>query len=476
MKVFLSHASEQDEIAKSIEIALRAEGHHVFLAQSILPSGESYNNHIRDAIAQSDLFLFLISPQAVDKGRYTLTELELAEKKWPRPSGFILPVMVTSTELSAIPPFLKAVTILEPQGNVPAAIASAVAWLAKPWWRRLIRQSAAVLVLVAIIGTGAALWWGYQHWATAREVSGLLREGELQHLSGNYSAAWDVYARARAVAPGQRDVARAQERLAMDWLDNIRVISGKETFTSIVEKVQPVLSICAISNEARRAGDCLAHMGWGDFLRSREGAGGLDPMKHYQGALKSDPENVYAHAMWGFHILTASYDHPGSKSAMTEAKAHFTNALASGREVEYVRRLQINALSWFHESEREDELIRVANEIRTDKETRTYPDSRSLWNPYWNVYYSRLIYRRGAEQFLSALPPADHLATFLWLFPENKVPLDKRDLYLIMLATLQERAGDHSRALATFRQVRIDRPGSAQDAVKQGIARLSPSR
>jgi tetratricopeptide (TPR) repeat protein len=474
MKVFLSHASEQDEDARSIEIALRGEGHSVFLAQSVLPSGASYNDQIRDAITRSDLFLFLISPEAVDKGRYTLTELEFAEMKWPSPSGFVLPVMIKKTEISSIPPFLKAVTILEPQGNVPAAVAAAVAWLSKPWWRRLLRQSAAILILVALIGTGVALWWGYQNWVTAKEVSALLEEGELQRQSGNYSAAWDVYARASALAPRNSDVAHAQERVAIDWLDNIRVISGKETFTSIVEKVQSVLSRCAISNEARRAGDCLAHMGWGDFLRWREGLGGLDPVQHYQHALKVDPENVYAHAMWGFHVLAARP--VSSKSTLTEAKAHFTKALASGREVEYVRRLQINALAWFHNSERDDELVRLANEIRTSKETMTYPDSESLWSVYWDIYFWRLIYRRDIEQLLSALPPADHLATFIWLFPENKIPEHKRDLYLIMLATFQELAGDHSRALATYREVHIQGPGSAQDVVRRAIDRLSKKR
>ncbi len=470
MKIFLSHASEQDEVARSIEIALHGEGHSVFLARSVLQSGASYNDQIRDAIAHSDLFLFLISPEAVDKGRYTLTELEFAEMKWPSPSGFVLPVMVKKTELSSVPPFLKAVTILEPQGNVPAAVAAAVAWLSKPWWRRLLRQSAAVLILVALIGSGVALWWGYQNWVTAKEVSDLLKEGELQRQSGNYSAAWDVYARASGVAPGNRDVAYAQERAAMDWLENISVISGKETFTGIVEKVQPILSRCAISNEPRRAGDCLAHMGWGDFLRRREGSGGLDPVQHYQRALKVDPENVYAHAMWGFHLLTAS----SSKSTLSEAKAHFTKALASGREVEYVRRLQINALAWFHNSERDNELVRLANEIRTSKETMTYPDSESLWSVYWHIYFWGLIYRRDIEQLLSALPPADHLATFIWLFPENKVPEDKRDLYLIMLATFQERAGEHARALATYRQVQ--KPGNSQEVVEQAIERLSKKR
>src|SRR4029453_15814455 len=43
MKVFLSYASEQAEIARAIEIALRGEGHVVFLDRSSLVSGETYN-------------------------------------------------------------------------------------------------------------------------------------------------------------------------------------------------------------------------------------------------------------------------------------------------------------------------------------------------------------------------------------------------------------------------------------------------
>jgi hypothetical protein len=33
--------------------------------------------------------------------------------------------------------------------------------------------------------------------------------------------------------------AEGQERLAMTWLENIRVTSGKETFSDIVGKMQP---------------------------------------------------------------------------------------------------------------------------------------------------------------------------------------------------------------------------------------------
>jgi hypothetical protein len=59
VNVFLSYASEQKDVARSIEIALRGEGHAVFVDRSVLEPGETYNDQIREAIAASDLFLFL---------------------------------------------------------------------------------------------------------------------------------------------------------------------------------------------------------------------------------------------------------------------------------------------------------------------------------------------------------------------------------------------------------------------------------
>jgi TIR domain len=97
MKIFLSYASEQSELAKEIALALRAENHTVFFDRSSLASSEPYNADIRKAIENSQLFVFLISPHSVTAGRYTLTELDFAEHKWPRPWGYVLSVMVMPT-------------------------------------------------------------------------------------------------------------------------------------------------------------------------------------------------------------------------------------------------------------------------------------------------------------------------------------------------------------------------------------------
>jgi hypothetical protein len=49
---------------------------------------------IERAVDQSALFIFLLSPSSVTKGRFTLSELEFARRKWRKPDGCVLPVMV----------------------------------------------------------------------------------------------------------------------------------------------------------------------------------------------------------------------------------------------------------------------------------------------------------------------------------------------------------------------------------------------
>ena len=79
---------------------------------------------IERAVLASDLFIFLVSPEAVVKGKYTLTELSYARKKWPSASGRVLPVIVAPTPINSIPPFLRSVSIFEPEGNIAADTAA----------------------------------------------------------------------------------------------------------------------------------------------------------------------------------------------------------------------------------------------------------------------------------------------------------------------------------------------------------------
>jgi tetratricopeptide (TPR) repeat protein len=447
VRIFLSHASEQTEIAEAVAIALNGEGHVVFFDRSSLPSGHGYNDRIRDAIAGSDVFVFLISPEAVSKGRYTITELEFAKQQWSNPSNHVLPVVVRQTEVTSIPVYLRAVTLLEPQGNIPAAVAAAVGRIANPRWRRLVRQWAPLLLLVGLIGAGFLARWAVQQRRLGAEVASLVESGRLGHETRNYAAAWESYDRAASLAPRNLDVESAQERLALEWLESIRVTQGQGTFTAIVQKVEPVIVRCASRRqEPRRAADCLAHLGWGDFLRRREGAGGLDPIQHYRRALEVDRDNVYGHAMWGFELLR-------TRGLGAEAKDHFERALASGREHGYVRSLQLSGLLWRRDAQGENEVIRIANEMRVRGERFSGEGPATVRfdvGRLWDIYYDRMFNENDLLSFLGALPPPDHLATFQWLFGDPESAADKRELKLFVLATLQEQADQPAEALASL--------------------------
>ena len=57
MRIFLSYASQDQEPAKAIYLALRDQGQKVFFDRADLPAGEEYHNRIREAI-QAPIFSY----------------------------------------------------------------------------------------------------------------------------------------------------------------------------------------------------------------------------------------------------------------------------------------------------------------------------------------------------------------------------------------------------------------------------------
>jgi len=473
--IFLSYSSPQADEARRIELALLGEGHTVFRDRSALRPGETFDSRIRAAIDDSDLFVFLISPASIVAGQYTLTELEFAQQKWRHPSGHVLPVLVEPTPKAAIPEYLRAVTMLQPSGDLAAEVTAAVDRLTAPWWRWLLRpRGVALLVVIAVLAV-LGVWEGgsriIEHGRRNREAVAIVKQAELQVQGGNYAAAWDALQKGNAAYPDSAAIVAAQEAVAMQWLENARGSQLTGNLKDIADAVLPVLSRGATAHTGQGAADLLAHMGWAEFLRAREGVGGIDPTQHYRHALAIDPGNVYAHTMWAFEILR-------NNGTLAEAKPHVAAALAAGRARPYVRQMQIAALLWVHTSNNEDEIVRVANDMRLAGEVMQDAGPRSDPERLWSIYTSRLIYGNDKAQFLAALSPADHLATFRWLYPEDTFPKETY-LYTCVLAQLQENAGDTAAALATYRRVLAElaargvKAGRIVDDATAAVTRLS---
>jgi hypothetical protein len=459
--VFLSYSSEQSETATRIELSLKQDGHSVFRDRSSLPAGDAYDTRIRAAVEECEVFVFLVSRESLSPGRYTLTELGFAEQRWGNPSGHVLPVIVESVPRESIPSFLRAVTMLNPQGNLTAEVAAQVARMTASWWRRMLEPRRMIPALAAAAVLAVTVWLGLPTYLDRRtqlaQVRELVKQSRSKADEDRYPDAWKLLEDARAVAPTSAEVGEAEVRLATQWLRGAGL--GRWTgnyLQNLVDKTTPVLLTAANGAKGEQLADVLAHLGWAEYLRILLGATGpLKTVEYYRRSLDVDPRNVYAHAMWGFEILRVFR---GEDNAIAEARNHFAAAVATGREREYVRELEIAALltsyeqTWAEDYAREGEAIRVADEMRLAGEARSIGLKRRLWS----VYYFDVFTSDHLESLSRALPPAEHLATFHWLFPEQELSPDHSPTlfeYLHVRARLEERAGERASALDSYRRL-----------------------
>jgi tetratricopeptide (TPR) repeat protein len=252
----------------------------------------------------------------------------------------------------------------------------------------------------------------------------------------------------------------------MAWLEDVHLQEGQK-FSDVTDKVEPVLLRAAASSKlGPEQADLRAHVGWAYFLESRDGRADLDPAKVYREAVAEDGNNPYAHAMWGHWILWQSCEH------ISEARAHFTAALAAARERAYVRRLELSALLNCHTRESDIEVVRVANDMR--KEGRRGDDGEQ---GHILDIYSQEFTPKTAETllFVNAVPPAEHVATFQWLFDDPHLDENARASRLYYLAELQEAAGQRKDALSNYTiALRQMSPFSTlRQAAATGVKRLS---
>jgi tetratricopeptide (TPR) repeat protein len=328
---------------------------------------------------------------------------------------------------------------------------------------RWVGYGTAILSLVA--GIGAIGKTVLDRLETRRKIDALIASESVQLKGHDYESAWRSLEQASQADPGSARVHAAQEALAMEWLENIHA-GENESFSGIVEKLEPVLTrgVGSTQSQSQQA-DLLAHVGWSYFLRSREGNFGLDPASAYAEAVKRDANNPYAQAMWGHWILW-------NRGPLADAEQHFSSALASNRQRAYVRQLQLAALMNGGEP-CEGEIIRVANAIRKEQGV---PDLETQHRVF-SIYYFKLLHPDAATtRFINAVPPAEHVATFRWLFDGYALDKSNSRLRSFYLSALEEAAGQHDEALAGYRLVQretVGQNGSLSDAVASGIQRLS---
>lgn len=306
--------------------------------------------------------------------------------------------------------------------------------------------------ITAVITLGLAIRqvvvYSTEYRAKQKRLTALIATSRIQADGGDFPAAWASLNQALKTDPDNRTVRMAREDIAQTWLDNSRTGGYIPTLTALSDTLSPALTEGLLQADSIRKADILAHLGWADFLRWREGQRSLNPPARYRQSLALDGSNPYAHVMLAHWMVW-------QEESLDSARTHFDAALASGRAHDYVRGMQIAALSNRRTDKVTIELLRVANEMRTRGEP-VGEGRDSFWSGYNDLlgYSSR---ESPPPELTAAISAGDLLATYQWAFQGSGYPDAQKVQYKANLAQLQELSGDSQSAAKGYRELLAER-------------------
>jgi hypothetical protein len=474
MHIFLSYSSNDRDLANRIHLSLVAQQHDVFFDREDLIPGQEYDNRIAQEIQRTDLFIFLVSPEAVSHGRYTLNELGMIQRRWAHPSGRVLPVMIRPTPMDQIPPYLKAVTIMQPVGDIPPEVADHVRRMKAPRPRWVLWAIGGITAVGLIV----ALWATSGMSPHVREASDLLQNARSLQHAAEYASAFDKIQAARTHVTQSpmptlfqhqlvEDIAAQQLAIATAWLDDMHVKEG-ERFSELVSKLLPTLDEAIATSTGAQKATRLAYRGWADFLRSRDSVQRLEPDAFYRQALAIDPANVYAHTMWG-HWIT------WTRGSFDDAKKHFDSALAGGQQRPYVRDRQLSAMRNLNSPIGDAELVHVVHDMWVNKEPLAEETIRNAASAYY--FGCRPSPSDRLDVLLQALPATNHIALLRGLFLPARTADYPYNWLEPCLAILLEKAGLNAEALETNKALKstLSPRSMYLNDIEEAIKRLSQS-
>jgi hypothetical protein len=252
-----------------------------------------------------------------------------------------------------------------------------------------------------------------------RQVGELQAMADRQQRAGEFQDAWASLERAAATASQGSYLAKlasrpeverqairgAREDLAMAWVEHASA-AGRARFSDTVDPLLPTLASGADQATGQRRADLLAHVGWAQFLKSRDGGGeAVDPEPFYRQAIEADSSNPYAHAHWG-HWLAWKRRLPD------EATVHFDAALASGRVRPYVRSVQLAALQLARTGASQAAFLEAIADMVRNQE----PVEPGVRNAVFALYARACDDPERLERLAAAVPPATQIAVIRALF------------------------------------------------------------
>jgi hypothetical protein len=266
-----------------------------------------------------------------------------------------------------------------------------------------------------------------------RQVEELLRTGKTQEQAGDFVAAWNSLEEADRLATGGREKEAAQAELAMHWLETRWALTNKGSGKVWRESCHFSTGPYPNRTANGRLTFSLAVVGHNfSGRKTRLAYQDQDPNGTFTKRCKSTRRTCTLTSCRGTGscgVSAAPAAVPGEVPVkLAEARKRFSLALAAGREHDYASWLQLTGLEGLHNPEADAEFVRLVNEMRKNREQIP----RQTFNEIAKFYSSRLspwmasggshsgptvvVHSEERQPMLAALPTADQLATFSWIF------------------------------------------------------------
>lgn len=380
-------------------------------------------------------------------------------------------------------------------------------------WSRLMTWVGGATAIIGLIATVGSWISRIEHrreqvQQVAAEHQGKMALGAVQAEQANYEASLQTYGEILKEDPSYEPAFDRQLKTAELWAEKINVEMASEAgeaaseaarlkaggnaqtaredddaigglgqhedtdvaAAAMLDQIMPILEVALTRTNGTQAAEARAHIGWVHWLNyyvaERESLAAYEPNE--TAALAMDSGDVYANAMMGHAMLV-------NNENLTEAMHRFETALATGKEADFVRSLELDGLSRTKDAGRRRQLVQVLNEMR--KSGQRIDDHHERWSILDDCFNPGQIDRNELVESLTAVPPDEAMQTYQWL-DDGQMGLDSHVEPAFLQANLQELSGDKTGALQKFQALEKElehTSGGTKDQVDEAIARLSPA-
>jgi hypothetical protein len=307
-----------------------------------------------------------------------------------------------------------------------------------------------------------------------------MQRAQSQVDHGDYAAGVKAFSDLIEKRPRNKALRLARVDAAMLWIRNYHIAGaeGKDVAGAANAELSPLIAMLEAESagvNGPQAATLAAHLGWAHFLRFKIAEADMmeSAEPYFRQALRLNGHDVYANSMLGNWLLQTKRD------AVNEAMDHFHTAVETGEEREFVRQFELGGLlSSREQPTAQQELVRLSNEMRKNGE----PIDGGEKHRILGMYSIALASRAELGNLLSAVPPNESWATYIWLDDsvDRSDPEWQELNHTFVLANIDELAGRKQEALALYRRLaqsrRLAESSSLGPRTHEAIQRLQAHR